>query len=444
MSKQKIKVLSFLILLCVSLIGAILLTSVHGDITTTQKFNMNWNTGFSLVYQDFANNCNVTFTVATGTLVGNGSFNANSEGGSFSIVPYSVGSIHITSTAPAIYLYYNGVYISSSTYTWTVGTAFILTWTYTAPPVPPTPTPIPTVTPTPTTPPYSSPSPSPTLSPPTATPIVFIQGKNSTTLYFRSDVYTTNNVTSYGLAPEDTNTIETVSNTLSGPLPYPMYGFRVWLVHWDASTTELTGGSPTALIDPLSSTHNSTWTPSKTNIAMGYDAIKVTVYLLSSETTWSPRASFISQPIQSNSLLSTTWLFNLDASGVFDAGSNLYTLSFSFGDTSTGSGISNVCFLQPSSFDTQTAALGFGNILTFIFYPYVSVFGPGAYLLILFIPTFTLYSRYKDSAPVIFLYVIFSAPIGAGIWIFIPPWASGLIDAILLLLFAGLIWRALR
>ena len=409
------------------------------------NFNWNFSNGQSFMCQDTINNVNVTFTVISGAFNASGAINVNSAGGAISATPSTVGSLQITATA-TIYLYYNGVYINSNTYSYTVGNAFIIGWTYTAPqPTPsPTPTPAPYPTPTPTPTPAATPSGSPTPIP-TATPPAFIKGKTNGILYLRSDVYTTNNVTAYGLGNTNSASAQTITDTLT---TIPIYGFRIFIVHWDGSSTELTSGIPIALIAPYSGVYTNTWTPSQTSLDMGYDAIQVNVYLLFNTTnpSWVLRAIYISRSLESKTLLSQTWTFILDTSesNITSGSTVTYNSAFSFGGINAVSCINDVGFTQPNNWDVQTGALSQGNILLFILYPYVAVIGMAAYLLIMLIPVFTLYARYRDSAPVIFFFVIFAAPTGASVWLFIPQWAAGAVDGILLFLFAALIWRAWR
>ncbi len=107
------------------------------------------------MYQDLVNNVNVTFTVTSGSLVGNASINTNDAGGSLSITPSTAGSLQTTASSSNFYLYFNGVYSISDNYVYNAGTVFsentfIINWTYTAP----------TVTTTPSPPPSASLSPS--------------------------------------------------------------------------------------------------------------------------------------------------------------------------------------------------------------------------------------------------------------------------------------------
>ena len=257
-------------------------------------------------------------------------------------------------------------------------------------------------------------------------------------MLFRSSVVVSQS--RYGLKVSISNLAASVNDTVTGYTP--TYGMRVFLIHYGGTTTELTSGSPVAIITPTNGTATAIWTPTQTTTNLGYDALQVNIYLLYDGDNPLLRATFISDLIESNTLLSQTWQLDLHTHIIASGATS--NVSFSFGDWNSASGIENVGFTQPDVWSIQTAAFGQANILLFIFYPYISVFGSAAYLLLIMIPTFAIYARYRDTAAVIYFYAIFAAPIGASVWLFIPSWASGLIDVALLLLFAALIWRALR
>ena len=72
-----------LAVLIVLLFSSLFFSVANGDVVTHDAFNLNFNAGESLNYQDIANDLNVTFTVASGTLNGTATLDASAAGALF-------------------------------------------------------------------------------------------------------------------------------------------------------------------------------------------------------------------------------------------------------------------------------------------------------------------------------------------------------------------------
>lgn len=445
------------LLTVILLLSFLAFSFVQADTITTTPATINLKQNQALIYQDLTNGYEVWFTPTTNDLNGTASLNTNSAGGTLTVSPTTTGYLRVNSTAPNFYIYFNGAYIAASLFLYTSGSPFIISWTYTAPTVTPTPTPATptpaTPTPTPTTPtetPYPPPTESPTTSPtpvpsfitPSPAPYVIV-GDSNLTLYFRGDAYSFNGATGYGLYNTASAETQTVNCTSAGPLPYPMLGFRVWIVHNTEATHELTGGSPTALIDPLSNSTTSTWLPMETRISSNQDVIQIKLYLLNGTNNWIEQATYVSAPIQSNTLLSTTWTFNCNSTGSWD-GSN-YTLAFNFGGAAN-SYISGVSFTPHTYTETLNVKpfwqyLAEGNLLGFFNAIYLSGFILEDILIGVFVMLFLgpLYIRTKSLLLVCVIWILLG-----GFLITAAPALSGIALIFLILGVAGVFYKLVR
>ena len=113
-----------IVLVCLTLCLSLTALTYADSLITNSNFNLNFSVGQSFMYQDLAKNVNVTFTVTSGSLVGNASINTNDAGGSLSITPSTAGSLQTTASSSNFYLYFNGVYSISDNYVYNAGTVF--------------------------------------------------------------------------------------------------------------------------------------------------------------------------------------------------------------------------------------------------------------------------------------------------------------------------------
>jgi hypothetical protein len=447
-----------LILTAILLLSFLAFTYVKADVITSTPNLITLKQNQALIYQDLVNGYQIWFTPTTNDLNGTASLNTNSAGGTLSVVPSTTGYLKVNSTAPNIYLYFNGVYINASLFLYTAGSSFVISYTYTAPP-PPTPTPTPTTTPTttptptpaaPTETPYPPPTQAPTASPTpvpsfiTPTPAPYrIVGDSNLTLYFRGDAYSFSGATGYGLYTETSTDTHTITATTTGPLPYPVLGFQVWIVHNSGRTTELTGGAPTAIIDPLGGSNTSKWLPMETRISSNQDVIQIKIYILNGTNNWIEKGNFVSAPIQSNTLLSTEWTFNLNSSGTWNG--SAYILTFSVGGA-TGSLVTGLSFTPHTYTETLNVKpfwqyLMEGNLLGFLNAIYLNGFLMedilvGVVCLLFLAP---LYIRTKSLLLICIIWTLLG-----GFLITAVPALSGLAIVFLILGIAGLFYKLVR
>ena len=187
-------------------------------------------------------------------------------------------------------------------------------------------------------------------------PLANAQG--TTTLYFRSDLNTNQNIT--GFPPyllNDSNTDNALSQGAIFGSTFPVdihYGIRVWVLHGNGSNTELTSSvwPYFYVISDISNQVNFTgiksnnWTVPEANLAGG-DMIKVNLGLESGNAGWFNVSSFVSPPVTDTHLNSQTWNFSLSISQtVLSGGQSCY---FKWGNSTTPSTISNISLTFQSS-----------------------------------------------------------------------------------------------
>lgn len=411
-------------LIALALLLSPFITLAYADtVTTVAPFNIYLNAGEAIMWQDTSVPANVTFSVITGSLNGSASLNADSLEGELVVIPATSGTLYVSCVGPnATVISVNGASPVAWPYSFTAGSPFTVAWIYEDAPATPTPSPSPTTIVT-----------SPT---PTATPIV-TETIGGTPLYFRSDNQTTNTVNASRLDTTNTETTATIIDALT--VSNMTYAFRVWIVHYDGSETEVTTGTPVANITRSSDgqgEQNATWSFPGATLDLGYDALKVVIYL-ETNAGWASRATYITPTLLNKAADASTWMFLLYTN---KTGS---TTTLSYGSSYYPSRIDGHDFTQPSFYELSGYYLQTGNILLFIFYGYTSVFGAAAYLLMLAIPFGTLYIRHRNTNVFLFLFTIFGGSGGLA-WVFIPGWAAAVVDAILLIIGSMLVWRVLR
>ena len=374
-------------------------------IQTTQNFNLAYDSGEGFKVQDVAQNILVTFTVESGALNGLGNLNVTSSGGLFLISPTTSGTLEATANIANFYVTVNGVPAGLISYT--AGTSYLVMWTYLAPPAPP--------------------------------PIIV--GTSHSVLYFRSDSYTSNNVTAYGLDITNTNAVQTITDSIT--TEDVTYGFRVWVLHPTGTLTELTSGLPDIQVTrdtDGTGWQNTTWLCPSTTLNIGTDSLQVGLYLsLDDGYTWTARTLYITHPLLTTALLHQTWTFNLYTT----RNETLGTCSYSFGSRTYNSNINGVGMEPPTQTQIQTYYFLTGNYILFILNTYTSEIGAAAYLLFLLIPTVTLYLRHRNFGPVVVFFLLFGGP-GGLVWLLVPAWAAAGLDILLVLGAGFIVWKLIR
>ena len=320
-------------------------------------------------------------------------------------------------------------------------------------PAVPTPTPVPTATPTPTVTPIPTAIPFPTSIPsataiPSPTPVPTYDPTNrpsdTLNLYMRSDIYTVFNVTAYGLDTDYTNEYAEVTTTTTG-VANVTYGFMAYLVASPTSIIDLTGGIPVAHI-PLTGNYSgqlsSSWTCPTTAVTLGYQAIKIDVYVSTDDgASWSARAGFISNRLITHWLVSSTWTLTLNLNHTITSDT---VSSFSFGDTDHRSTITGIAVEQAIEPEKQWFRLNMGDLIGFIIGGYADVMGAQIfYVLILFGVNAALYRRYNHFGIVAVFFILFAGP-GGLILLFVPSWAVAVVALLMIVGCALIVWRLIR
>jgi hypothetical protein len=233
------------------------------------------------------------------------------------------------------------------------------------------------------------------------------------------------------------------SLTLRGFSPIPptvSYGFRVWLLHSNGVETELTSGTPIALLN-LTEDYvgylSNTWTAPTTAITLGYDVLKVQVYLNAGTGEYVARAAYLSPVLMANYIYSSDWVFTLYVNRTGTS------VSFSFGEASHRSGVSGLTFDLPLDSQIQLWRLTRGDVIGFVIGGYYDVIGEGVYLLILFAICGSLYRRYGHFGPIAVFFILFAGP--GGILLLVIPEVAIIPAAILFIIgCTAILWRIIR
>jgi hypothetical protein len=373
---------------------------VHAQIITATPFILNFNNGESFNVQDNLRGAFVNFTVTSGTVQGTGILNVNATSGELIIVNTNLCSLAIDYNPALLVVTVNNAPFNLQI-TMIPSGYYSIKWVSASPPI-------------------------------------VISGKGQQ-YYFRSDLYTTYNYTAYGFDSSFTNTNTTLSlNTTATTVTY---GYQVWIHHLSGADTELTSGAPTAnitLTNPSTGFHQTTWGCPGYPIMLGYDSIRIGIYISINSGAWISIANYISPVIISNQLEASTWTFNLYATY------NGAQTTIQFGNKDYKSGVSGITFQKPNENDIQTWRWNSGDYIGFILGGYVDIIGPGAYIIVLLAFFGSLWLRHRNFGSIIFLVIIFAGAGGTSIWIFIPPVAAAVFDIFILIAGAALIWKVIH
>jgi hypothetical protein len=124
------------------------------------------------------------------------------------------------------------------------------------------------------------------------------------TRYMRSDTWTVNGLSAYKLGLEQTTTEVKVDVSSDAP----MWGIRVWKRSAAGVETEITGGTPVAIVVRTatdSGIQSNTWSCPETSLNPT-DAIVVRVYIFDGEN-WQLAATFITEQLNASKLNAATW-----------------------------------------------------------------------------------------------------------------------------------------
>lgn len=265
---------------------------------------------------------------------------------------------------------------------------------------------------------------------------LIIIGETNTTCYFRSDSRLTNGQFGYSLETENSALPASFSVTHGGESV--TYGFDVYLAHYGNLTTLLGEKVAQFTVSGVTEGYESaTWNAPDMGIYVGYDAFLIYTYAKVGSGDWQAKAVHVSPVLISSRLLEQTWNFKLYV--VRDA---TYS-TVHFGSSTYASCIEGVGLREPTQNEMQSYRWSTGDIVGMIFGSYTDLIGPVAYVMILFIPSITLYVRHRNTGVIWVAFVLMS--IGGVIpWAVLPGYVAVAIDAFLVLILAFLVWRLIR
>lgn len=396
------KKLSLVILIL--LVCAFFIQVASANIVTETPFNISFTSGESFIVQDEYRG-NYVFNVESGSLTGTATLNLDSSIGTFVINSGSAVSLTITDYSPTSTVYLDGTpYVSGNVFSLSAGQTITITWKETS--------------------------------------VIIIGSGDIMHLYFRSDSKTTLGTTAYGMDTDFTNIAATETTTASGAVSIS-YGYRVWLYSSGAST-ELTGGSPEATITlsaPTTGIQTSQFTFGGHSVVMGYQALKVIVYVREGSGSWVASNTFVSNVLLTKYLQPAVWDFRLSVNYANPGGDTV--CSYSFGNSDYKSGLFNVVFTAPLESELNAWRLAHGDVIGFIFGSYVDIMGEAFYALILLAIAGSMYRRYGHFGPIAFFFVVFGG-VGGIIWLFVPLWAALVVATFVIVGVTFIVWRLIR
>jgi hypothetical protein len=260
--------------------------------------------------------------------------------------------------------------------------------------------------------------------------------------YFRSDTQTVNEVTGYKLEETNTGSTAWTYSSASGDLTV-YFGYRVWLVDSDGRATELTSGQIYCYrITTGEGSQNTGFSISSIPLQMGFDAVKVSVYIKIGSGEWeSAKATFISDRILKTYIEASTWVFQVYTKRIVSDG---VTYGYIYwGSNTYQSGISGIQFTEPGVFDWMLYNFQSGNLVTFITLPYTFYIGGLFYGLMVLVICVPLYNRYKSFTPILFLFILLGGGTGF-LSLLVPEIGLQLGWLFLMLGLAGLIYKVTR
>jgi len=145
-------------------------------------------------------------------------------------------------------------------------------------------------------------------------------------LYMRSDQHTVNNATMYKFMENHTQTSKSVSSSVTDPEneAYCYWGVRVWKRSSAGTETELTSGSPVAVVSRTSSgsgLQSATWACPDTNLSVT-NCLVVRVYYKFDWTNYTQCSQFITAQLNATTLVANTWTVYYYTQRSYNAGSH--------------------------------------------------------------------------------------------------------------------------
>lgn len=256
----------------------------------------------------------------------------------------------------------------------------------------------------------------------------------TTTLYMRSDLYTTYNTTGYGLDRENTASAVTVSvaeSTLR-------CGIRVFTLT-SSGESELTGGTPVAEVNRTitgTGTQTATYSMADHTLDAGNVALIIRVYMYAA-SAWTVKAVFVSEVVLAKGIAASTWSFSIytNLTGA--------TSSVRFGSNDVKAYVTGISFDEPYAMDVGLHYFGQFDFLNFFLYPYIHLIGFGPLVsILLFGFGVTAYIRFRSFTWILLVMVLLS--VGGVLNILVGEALWGAVALLAAFALGALYWKVFR
>lgn len=242
-----------------------------------------------------------------------------------------------------------------------------------------------------------------------------VEARTSTsfTWYMRGDTDTVNGVTGYVVNATQSDAAVTLSESIAAS-ENCSWGYRVWRAEGNNATTELTSGTPTAIVTRTANgngVQSNTWLPTETPLAIGFDSLKLVAYVQFGAGAWTAKATFTTPRLSEATLLNETTTF-YSWTNRTESGGTTYS-QMRFGSSTYNTRIEDIAFAEPYGPESMLVELMNQNFFGFIMFPMNAVLGSLSYGVILLLICVPLVKRYNSFVPVLILFVLFGGGAGA-------------------------------
>lgn len=240
------------------------------------------------------------------------------------------------------------------------------------------------------------------------------------TWYFRSGTWTVNDQLGYQISTTQSSNATYVQSTDASQEDFTV-GMWVQLVDSDGTISNVTTGvvgTATQASLTNGTLLNTTYALSSEQSLDVGDAIQIKIYHKIGSGSYTAKATFITDALDTNEIDNTTWSISYYVTVTEDAGTYYYR--FYFGDSSKNSKIVNIQYSDLTAWERGQYYLSETDLIGFILTPYTFYVGQeiafGIIFLIVMIPA---YNRYRDIRPVILLFLLFGG-VGGFLTLVIP------------------------
>lgn len=269
-----------------------------------------------------------------------------------------------------------------------------------------------------------------------------INAGSDSIFYFRSDIYTVNEVSAFGLDVDQSTSSAKMGEVYGGDTSEYTFGFRVFFVSSDGNLTEITDGTPIATMSRSSNGagyQTGTWNCPETEIPNLVTALQINLY---DTTEWLGSYQLVSKwitpQLYEKKIEASTWIFNVYTSRT--GGSTYSNFDMYFGDENYNSTLTGISFTDALPQEIALAYGQSGDFFGMILYPFLIVAGNTVYGLGFLFGAGVYYFRYKKFEPVLIIILILGEMLG----FMIPAIAWRLFYFLLLFAFAVVLFRVMH